>query len=517
MAGQATNTYQLMSFKDWVPHPIRFGLYMVILAAFQFSNGMYFTAMSQMEGELAVSMDDVKMMSHAVLIGLTMYFPLAFRLKFCFTNRTSLMMAATGLALCNVIVPHVDEPFLLVLLGFIAGFCRLWGTFECFSNVLLIVAPTYNYAVFLSFVFMVVLGVIHLFDAFSMQLIYYYSWQHVHALAIGLLLGVILIAWLFMRPFRPMPKKPLYGVDWLGGVLWSILILSLIFIFQYGYQLEWFNSPYIRVALGAACLALAANLWRMHYTRHPFLETGAFQVRNLLNLLILFLCLGILLASKNVLLNTFTGGVMHWDAINLSRLKWVEFIGAAIGTLVSWYALARLKASPKLMTFIGMSLVVGYVAMMYFLLSQQMNIEKLFLPLVLCNAGHLMLFITLTVFIQARAPFTVYFQVICILGFVRTGIASPIGDAIYQHAINGLMGKHLVAIGTDLNVSLLSSLANLNSIGTEAMVATLRELYGYTFIFGIVVLLAIAVSRFSHTMYKRMPSLKFLYKKLGDA
>ena len=190
-----------MTFKEWVPDKLRFGVYILFLIAFQFSNGMYFTAMSQMQGEHSITMNDVKMMSHAVLIGLTLYFPLAFRLKFCFTNRTSLIVAATGLAVCNLIVPHIDQPFLLVVLGFVAGFFRLYGTFECLSNILPKITPTYNYPVFLSFVFFVVLGVIHVFDAISMHLIYHYDWQHLHILAIGLLLMVILLAGVLMRPF----------------------------------------------------------------------------------------------------------------------------------------------------------------------------------------------------------------------------------------------------------------------------------------------------------------------------
>ncbi|GHT29197.1 hypothetical protein FACS189432_08150 [Bacteroidia bacterium] len=62
-----------------------------------------------------------------------------------------------------------------------------------------------------------------------------------------MLLVVILCAYVLMRPFRPMPKMPLYGVDWLGLVLWSTFILSLIFVVQYGNQLNWLDSAYIRV------------------------------------------------------------------------------------------------------------------------------------------------------------------------------------------------------------------------------------------------------------------------------
>jgi hypothetical protein len=492
-----------MSFKEWVPDGCRFWIYMLFLACFQFSNGMYFTAMSQMEGSLAITPNDVKMMSHALLIGLTMYFPVAFRLKFRFTNRTCLITAALILIGCNLIVPHVHSTPLLVLLCFVAGFARLFGTFECFSSVLPKVAPTHNYAVFLSLVFFVVLGVIHVFDIASTYIIFYYNWRYVHLLAIGLLLVVILCAYTLMRPFRPMPKMALYGVDWLGMVLWSIFILSLIFVVQYGNQLNWLDSAYIRVALGAAFLALAFSIGRMFHVRHPFLEVDAFKSRNLLNMLLVFLLMGILLTTKTLLQNTFTGAILHFDTLNTTSLKWFEFFGMLLGAVFSWFALSQLKLHKKLVTFIGMSFIVLYTFQMYFLMSPDTNIEKLYLPLVCCGFGQVVVFITLTVYAQATAHFRNYFQVICILGFIRTGIASPIGDAIYTRAMSGVLSKHLSFLGENA--------VNANNL---PMVFTLQDLYGYSVILGVITLIIIAGSRFQKHVGMPIPTVLRMYRML---
>ena len=202
-----------------------------------------------------------------------------------------------------------------------------------------------------------------------------------------------------------------------------------------------------------------------------------------------------MLASKNTLQNTYTGAVLHWDALNLSTLKWFEFFGSLLGAAFSWYALIRLKWSHKLITFFGFAMILVYVASMYFLVTPYTNIEKLYLPLMCCGFGHLTIFIALTVYIQATAPFKNYFQVLCILGFVRTGIGSPIGDSLYQHGITGLMNRYLSA----------------NFTATDAMVATLQELYGYTFIFGIGVLILLAGSRFKKHVKKPIPTLRLLY------
>lgn len=499
---QQNTPFRFMSFKEWVPDSCRFWIYMLFLACFQFSNGMYFTAMSQMAGSLAITPNDVKMMSHAMLIGLTMYFPLAFRLKFRFTNRTCLITAALTLIMCNLIVPHVHSTPVLVLLCFVAGFARLFGTFECLSSVLPKVAPTHNYAVFLSMVFFIVLGVVNVFDIASTHIIYHYNWHYVHLLAIGLLLVVILCAYTLMRPFRPMPKMPLYGVDWLGLVLWSTFILALIFVVQYGNQLNWLDSAYIRAAVGAAMLALAFNIWRMFNVRHPLLEVEAFKSKNLLNLLLVFLLMGILLTTKTLLQNTFTGAILHFDTLNTASLKWFEFLGMAVGAVFAWFALARLKWSKKLITFIGMSFIVLYTAMMYFLMSPAANIEKLYLPLVCCGFGQVVIFITLTVYAQATAHFRNYFQVICILGFIRTGIASPIGDAIYTRAMSGVLSKHLALLGENV----------LGANNYLPLQYTLQDLYGYSVILGVITLIILAASRFKRQIGMPIPTVVRMYK-----
>ena len=41
--------------------------------------------------------------------------------------------------------------------------------------------------------------------------------------------------------------------------------------------------------------------------------------------------------------------------------------------------------------------------------------------------------------------------------------------------------------------------------------ATLRELFGYTFIFGVVVLVLLAASRFKKDVQKPIPKLRYLY------
>lgn len=497
-------------FYDWVPESARFWIYMFFLMAFQFSNGIYFCAMSQVEGGLSFTMNDVKMLTHASFVGMTMYFPLAFRLKFAYAPKTCLLVPAAVVILCNLLAPHVHSFPVMLGLCLVTGFFRLFGTFECLSGVLPKIAPTHNYALFLSFVFCVVLGVVQLFDVIGAYTIYYHAWTYVHYMAVALLLLIVLGACWTVSSRRVMPHIPLYGVDWWGMALWTIFILSLIFAAQYGNQLEWLDSRLIRAAFGAAFLALGFNVLRMTYFRHPFLEFKAFATKNLANLWILFLFLGILLAVQNVLQNTFTGGLLHFDALNTATLKCFEFLGMFVAAVFSWFALTKLKWSNKLVLLAGMGVTVLYVVMLYGLVSPHTNIEKLYLPVALVGFGHVAVFITLTVYAQANAPFKNYFQVLCILGLMRTGLASPLGDALYTRALQGTMQSYLAQIGSQLQPSVQQ--VSWPLIQTQALAASLRELLGWSIVFGVLVLVLILLSHFRKGAYKVIPTLRALYR-----
>jgi hypothetical protein len=149
-----------------------------------------------------------------------------------------------------------------------------------------------------------------------------------------------------------------------------------------------------------------------------------------------------------------------------------------------------------------MSFIVFYTMQMYFLMSPATNIEKLYLPLVCCGFGQVVIFITLTVYAQATAHFRNYFQVICILGFIRTGIASPIGDAIYSRAMSGVLSKHLALLG------------EAGQSQGLPLLYTLQDLFGYSVILGVIALIAIAASRFKKHVGMPVPTFLRMYRVL---
>ena len=114
------------------------------------------------------------------------------------------------------------------------------------SNIQLWMTPKRDFTVFFPWLHIVILGSIQLSDLITTYLMYHYHWTYMNLFIAGLMLIVLLIQFTCVKHFRFMRKFPLFGIDWLGGVLWAALLAEIAFLFNYGDWYDWWNSPVIR-------------------------------------------------------------------------------------------------------------------------------------------------------------------------------------------------------------------------------------------------------------------------------
>lgn len=79
--------------RSFVPRRLQPWLYVFMAVTFQLSGGLYMGTLSHMMGETTLMREDLQMCLYANLAGMAIYFPLLFRMKFRFTNKTLLAAA----------------------------------------------------------------------------------------------------------------------------------------------------------------------------------------------------------------------------------------------------------------------------------------------------------------------------------------------------------------------------------------------------------------------------------------
>lgn len=453
---------------------------------------------------------------------MAIYFPLLFRMKFRFTNKTLLTSAALGVLLCNLIAPHITFLPLLWLVCFIEGMCKIQGTFECMSNIQLWMTPKRDFTVFFPWLHIVILGSIQLSDLITTRLMYHYHWTYMNLFVAGLMLIVLLIQFTCVKHFRFMRKFPLFGIDWLGGILWAALLAEIAFLFNYGDWYDWWNSPVIRQLTIVIFITLGICIWRMMTVRHPFLEPKMWTYRHFLPLLGLVTLVEAFLATEHVLEEVFYEEVMKYEELVSSQLDWLAIVGIVCGCVFSYWWMHVKQYNYVRLVIVGFIGLIGYLIGFYLTLSTDIHISQLYLPTVCRGFAYAVLSATFMVCLEEIMTFQHFFQGLSVFNMLHMVVGGVVGAAVYAQGLAYYVPDNLARYGSAIDhVAFSSSPFNLGHYMEEfisqMMEISIKQIYGWVayaciFLFLLLLLYDFPVRR----SLKSMPSWKEVAREVKN-
>ena len=332
-------------------------------------------------------------------------------------------------------------------------------------------------------------------------------------------IGMLMVVWICVmcltRTIRLGKKIPLYGIDWIGLLLWTVMLFAIVFICIYGDFYDWLDSVQIRSCIVIAVVSLLININRMTSIRHPYIDPQVFRYKKFPVVLFLFLMLCLFLTTSSVLQNAFMTSILQYDTLNAISLNWCVFAGILAGAGIVFFRQAVLKKGYKLLISVGFTLIVMYQYYMYFLLIYpDLNIESLYLPNFLKGIGHGVLYISLTIYVAKHIPFKHFFQSLCVLSFIRTSIATPLGAAILNRWMKHLQRDNWGLLSRNMDnlhewmpdVSLMQLYEEVN---TQTMLTSLKELFGWICLLGTVFLVIVLSYRIWRD--RHLAALKMLH------
>ena len=491
-------------FNPWVPTRVRPWIYLTFALFFQLSGGVYFASTQQMVGATSLMREDIQLIAMCGVVGVNMPFPFLFRYKLRFTNRQLLINAALVIAACNILClwlltsscatanstlytlnSQLKLP-LLCAISFIAGFFKLCGTFECFSNIRLWLSPKQDFGIFLPSMYIIILSAMPTSNWICQQLtIAFDSWQMMHWLMTGLMLVIALVIYTCTHPWRMMPRKlPLVSLDWLGCLLWSLCMLEVVWLFTYGEYYNWWDGAVWRTVLYALPLTLAVTIGRMTHIRHPYLDPSVFRHWRLLPILGMFFVAEVMNATPHAMQNTLTGGVLHWGFTTTQQFYVCEIIGYASGCILTvlwgkgcpnWGWLPRWGQKYTRLLSVGFAALLAYQVIMYFCVSPTLNVERLWLPTVLRTFGYGIFFSTMTLYLKDLIEFPTFFHALTVSGFIRNGVVESMSSGIYSYGM-----RHEIADALSRGI---------HSDYASILLVAVKEMYGWVCLVGTFVLL----------------------------
>lgn len=445
-------------------------------------------------------------------------FPLMLLIIVIYMLSGGVYMSAVTFIVCDYVCMVCHYLPLVVLMSFISGFFRILSTFVCWSNIQLRITPDRDFAIFFPFLFTFVLGSVQLTDIVTGYCFTALDWRAMHRLTIGAFILVFALVYFCMRRgYRPGPYMPFKGIDYLGGILWSLWLTCIVFIFVYGEHYDWFDSAEIRTA---AVFAVVLCLERAASIRHPYISLKTFSQRNMPFIFILFGCMSLMSTMVSSVQNVYTGAVLGFDARHNADLLWGVIAGIAVGTGVFYVALKKWKWRVKSIVCVGFVSFLLYQVMLYFLIDASTEKYMLYLPMLFKGAGVSIVYTSLTYALAGCVTFAYYFEAMCVIGFIRTSFGGPLNSVIITRLLNGI--KHSATADLGSHVDMMHPMADsftavYGEFQRQMLMVSLKEIYGYAAIAAVVILLAILASDYRHyvgSRINRMLKLPQVWRRL---
>ena len=476
--------FSMPMFRRFVPEKVRPWVYVLMAFTFQFSGGLYLGSLNQMVGETSLMREDLQMCLYANLAGMAVYFPVLFRMKFRFTNKTLLTAAAAGIMVCNLAAPHITYLPLLWGVCFVSGICKIQGTFECMSNIQLWMTPKRDFTVFFPLLHIVILGSMQLSDLLACHLTYYFHWSNMQLFMAGVMMADLLVITVCTRHFRTIKKFPLYGIDWPGALLWAALLLEAAYFFCYGDWYDWLNSRVMWRLAAAMVFTLAVCIWRMLTVRHPYLEPKMWGYRYLLPILVLITLVEGLMATEHVAEEVFCGEIMHYGILTGARLDWAVLAGILAGCLFAcWWMHVRRFNYLRLLV-VGVMALACYQAGMYFSISSDIHISQLYLPVACRGFAYAVLSATFMVCLEEIMTFQHFFQALSVFNMLHMVVGGVLGAAVYTEGLSRHTAENMALYGGAIDRAALSREGMLpegiiETFTGQMMEMGIKQIYGW--------------------------------------
>ncbi len=470
-------------YREWVPPRLRPWCYLLMIIIFQLTSGIYLGNVSLMAGERGWMREDVMFVGLCTIVGINMPFPFLFKFKFHFPNKYLLLNATAMLLLCNLAAMYVRSLPLLCVITFMEGFFKPCATFECFSNIQLWITSKRDMRVFFPVVYMFVIGAMSLSPWIAINLAHHYdSWRMMHWFVIMLLGLCLLFQFTALKRFY-LAHAPFKSLDWLGLALWSIFLCMVVWLFTYGEYYNWLDGERWWTIAVMALGVLGLTIARMLRVRHPYIPPQVFANKGLWIIVLMFVIGEWFTSTPKALGNVFLGAVLHWGAVTTSALELYTLVGVALGSLLSLLWLKSWSLNAWTLLCLGFAALLGYQVMVYFLLSPATSLGYFFLPMVLKGFGYNVFMIVLTVILFNVMDLSRFFAALAVIGCIRNAPVAAIFGGMYEYLLRRQTSDALTA-------GALTS-------GQDALLVATKELFGWTAIIGVGILLVMLLLRYN--------------------
>ena len=214
-----------------------------------------------------------------------------------------------------------------------------------------------------------------------------------------------------------------------------VLALQISYLFSYADWLDWWNSPVFCQLAVMSIVTLAFCLWRMLTIRHPYYEPKMWTYRHLAPVLILITLVEAFLATEYVLEEVYYEEVMHYSEEVSVWLDWFAIVGIVCGCAFSYWWMHTCRRSYLRLCTIGIAALIGYLFGFYSLMTTDIHISQLALPVACRGFAYAALCCAFFVWLHEIMSFQHFFQALSVFNFLHAVMGGVFGCAVYARCL----------------------------------------------------------------------------------
>ena len=389
-------------FHKWVPGIVMLALIVFLLFVVMLINPINSGNISQMSASTGVLSEYYMWGTFATIIGMSLVLPFIMRIKMRFRSKELMITALVVMAILSVVVANTQIGEIVVVSCLVFGIFKMVGMIEMILPVRAILSPDGDNNRFYSIFYAISIGSSQIGTFFTSIYALNVGWQALHYYASAILLIAALLCVIFKHDKRFSRKYPFIYIDWKGVLQFATILMSLAYIFAFGKQQDWFNSPYILASIGLVILSIFSLIKRQMHIKHPFLSFKLYKIKDVRYGLLLLVGQGMYMGI-GVIASIYTAAILGYNWMTNASLNLMTLPGIVAASFVAFHW-TKNNIPIKWYIFSGFAAYFLYTVMLYFMMVPQLNISQLYLPQILNGYGMCALFISVWIYTLRSVP-----------------------------------------------------------------------------------------------------------------
>lgn len=490
-------------FHRWVPGLGMLGLIVLFLAVVLFINPIYAGNISLMTSGSGLMTEYFMWGNFATIIGMSLVLPFILRIKMRFRSKELMITALVVMAIMTIVIAETTIGEIVVVACLIFGIAKMIGIVEMILPVRGILSPDGNNKRFYAVLYPITLSSSQLGIFVTSKLSLNAGWQVIHFYCAGILLIAALLCVIFMHNQRFAKKMPFIHIDWFGLFLFGTALMSMAYIFSFGKQQDWFNSPYIIWAVIIAIASIFVLIITQLRIKHPFLSFKLYRIGAVRSGILLLVAQGMFMGVSTIM-SIYTSAILGYNWLINAELNLMTLPGIVLAGYVAFHW-TKNRIPLKMYIFSGFASYLLYAVMLYFMMVPEMNIGQLYLPQLFNGYGMCALFIAVWIHTLDKVPQNIVLPSVAPIMIFRSFIMMAFFTSLFGWLQYKFQWQSIGDSAIYFDSLVMAHNPGLGSMGTVQLAAVLasnKKLLGYVIIAGLGILGLLFFYQFGSQKYR---------------